>query len=126
MGDCLSRPAQKEEQRKTQRQNVSVREMDFSDIRSNRNSANKPKTEDEMYQLLSEYFDTFDINKNNSLSFDEISKMLKQIQTNVNQRRKKGKIEIDMSEARTFFGRMDTNGDKVISKEEFYRFYKNK
>lgn len=53
--------------------------MDFSDIRSNRNSANKPKTEDEMYQLLSEYFDTFDINKNNSLSFDEISKMLKQI-----------------------------------------------
>ena len=31
-----------------------------------------------------------------------------------------------MSEARTFFGRMDTNGDKVISKEEFYRFYKNK
>lgn len=30
-----------------------------------------------------------------------------------------------MSEARTFFARMDKNGDKVISKEEFYRFYKS-
>lgn len=31
-----------------------------------------------------------------------------------------------MSEARTFFARMDKNGDRVISKEEFYRFYKSK
>jgi Ca2+-binding EF-hand superfamily protein len=53
--------------------------MAVSDVESNRNSARKAKTEDEMYQLLSEYFDTFDVNKNNALSFDEIVKMLKQI-----------------------------------------------
>lgn len=30
-----------------------------------------------------------------------------------------------MSEAKHFFRRMDVNGDKMITKEEFYRFYKS-
>lgn len=77
-----------------------------------------------MHQLLSEYFDLFDTDGDGILSFNEIQKMLKQMQRNINKKRHT-KIEISDYEIRTFFTRIDVSGDLKVSKEEFYRFYKS-
>lgn len=79
MGDCVSRPTQKDNQRNVERQTFSVNKMVISEAELGRSRASKAKTEDEMYQLLSDYYDKYDINGSDSLSFEEILKMLKEI-----------------------------------------------
>jgi Ca2+-binding EF-hand superfamily protein len=88
----------------------------ISEVKKKRHRGKKAMTEDEVYQLLSEYFDTFDTDRDGVLAYNEILQMLRQIETNVNKKRKH-KIEFDLSEAKAFFAKIDKNGDNYINKE---------
>ena len=78
-----------------------------------------------MYQLISEYFDSFDTDGDGILSLHEIRTMLKRMEKNTNKRRKV-KIEISEYEVMSFFTKIDVTGDHKINKEEFYRLYKSR
>lgn len=77
-----------------------------------------------MYQLLSEYFDSFDTDGDGILSYKEIHTMLRQMESKINKKRR-NKIEFSCNQIQLFFAKIDVSGDLKISKEEFYSFYKS-
>lgn len=101
MGDCASRNNQDDAQiEDALRNQEAMMQLGIQEAKTNNKGKRKqPMTEDQLYQLVCEYFDSFDVDHDDSLSFEEVLKMLKQMETNFNKHRKY-KIEIDMNEAK--------------------------